>query len=768
MNLRKRGSEKMKQENSLFKVTLPEDNLKFEKLEYKRGNKYYSLGHIRYHVKFWQEAAGPAKTIILKKRYKRQDTLILCDDVAEIGKFSIEYRLDKKQPRIAIRYCFECKAKQSISIGFFFSGIEPPKDTTDLRLLPGVYSGYTVRDETFLWSVNYNNNSGIRQMSLAVDQERIKKGTTRMEYQYLTLSFPPAYKDGVVTVCPGEKVTGEVVIEQRTENIWDPSLKQEELAVLKQPNYIEPPRFSYSQYIKNWEHYIQDPDLWVDLGNNMGMFHVGFYNLLKEPKKGGPYGYELKGKPVRYKELYEIMFGKRRHEQIKLSFFQTNIRQLEIGWGNGYNTIAAYTLYRHGKKWALKQADQIINAVLGLKKNGFQIMEGPLNGAWINGYDASSEHFQDHYGGQQVFLPDQGIVNYFLARCFLEGYSKDNRIIERIKYNCEEFILPLEKKFGTYPNAFSPDGSTGYSREAYKYDSGIAPGIALSALSLVVLYELTKKKQYLTKAEDIISRFLAPLLEQNKFGFLEYDHNGWDSSGACMMLMTFAEYLNIPDANKKRLVRKLQKKVFYYLLGFRHEHDYFLYEHSQNVLGWNGIARNKFGFLHGFTPESRQGEYSLHLRYEYGYALLRTFETWNNPLVYSALINYLNYYTYQQFVNAELKKGFGGCTEHTALSTYIQDTTHIGHSTPLTMILLQSRPIYLLSTNGDLKNIKFSGDMNELDIAFGHIPSAERWLMIDGAAKNFTLNNKTCQKKYKSYEKIYLGDAVENVRIKKK
>ncbi len=757
----------MKQENSFFRITVPEDTLKFEKLEYKCGDRYCNLGHIHYHVKFWQEAAGPVKTLVLKRRHQRQDTLVLSDSVADIGEFSIEYQLDKREPRIVVRYHFECKAKRDIPIGFFFSGFEPPENADALRLLQGVYSGYTLREKTFRWRAVYNSEYGIRQMSLAVDQKSKEIGTTRTRYQYLVSGFPPAYKDGVVNLWPGETITGEVIIEQRNENIWDPSLKQEEIAFLKQPNSIEPPRFSYSQYIKNWERYIQDPDLWVDLKNNMGMFHVGFYNVLKEPKKGGPYGYALKGKPLRYKELYEIIFGKQQQKQIRLEHFQDNIQQLEIGWGNGYNTIAAYALYHHGKKWAVEKADQIVNAVLGLKKNGFQIMEGPLKGAWINGYNALNGHFQDHYGGQQIFMVDQGIVNYFLARCFLEGYSKDKRIVERILYNCEEFLLPIEKKFGTYPNALSPDGTPGYSREAHRYNRGIAPGIALSALSFLVLYELTEKTTHLEKAEDIICRHLQPLLEQNRFGFLECDHNGWDSSGACMMLITFAEYLNIPVARKKNLVRKLQKKVFYYLMSFRHEHNYFLYEHSRNVVGWNGIAKNRFGFLHGFTPGSLQGSYCLHLRYEYGYALIRTFETWNSPLVYSALINYLNYYTYQQFVNSGLKKGFGGSTEHTALSTYVQDTTHMGHSIPLAMILMQSLPIYLLSTNGDLKNIKFSRDKSEMEITFGHIPAREQWLMIDGTAGYFILSSKNCQKEYRVYEKIHPGDVGKNILIRK-
>jgi hypothetical protein len=389
------------------------------------------------------------------------------------------------------------------------------------------------------------------------------------------------------------------------------------------------------------------------------------------------------------------VFGERRDEEIQLGHFQQNIRMIEIGWGNGGNSMLAYSLYHLGEDWAAERATQLVNGMLRLEGTGFQIDSGPLAGAWINGYDADVRRFQYHFGGQQVFLPDQGIVNYFLAKCFLEGHNTDPDIVRHIRRNCEEFLAPLEARFGTFPNALSPDGSTGYSREAYRYDRGVLPGLALAALSFVVLYELTGEKEQLRTAEDILRRHVAPLIDRHEFGFLEYDHNGHDSAGACMTLIAFAEYLELAEANLKELVQEIQKKVFLYLLSFRHEHDFFLYEHSKNVLGWGGIARNRFGFMHGFTPGSTQGTYCLHIRYEYGYALLRTLQTASSPLVRSALINYLNYVTYQQFVNPDLKKGFGGVTEHTALSTYLQDTTHLIHSTPLPFILVEENPALL-------------------------------------------------------------------------
>jgi hypothetical protein len=59
---------------------------------------------------------------------------------------------------------------------------------------------------------------------------------------------------------------------------------------------------------------------------------------------------------------------------------------------------------------------------------------------------------------------------------------------------------------------------------------------------------------------------------------------------------------------------------------------------------------NKHGFMHGFTKGSTQSAYCEHIRWEYPYALL-----------------------------------------HTAHSAYVQDTTHLIHSTPLAMIMMGFR-----------------------------------------------------------------------------
>ena len=631
---------------------------------------------MKYHFKYWLEPKGEETEVKL--------TLCGLDQLRAIIP-GIGEAFVKFFPGETLSMEMSFKTEKNISIGFYFLGLEL-LNSSSLRLLPGVYSGFSSNGKTFKFDSVYNYSKGLYQMALAVDQCKTALGTTLQEYQWLTMSFPPAYKDGVAELKAGQFVSGKLNITNEKEDIWDPVHKKRDLDKSSVPSELLP-KFSWKQYLKNWERYIDDKDLWVELGENMGMYHVGFYNVLKEPKLGGPFGYTCNGRKIRYKEVYNVFHKQCHEENLELGYFQDNVKHLEIAWGNGCNSMVAYALYNYGKKALKEKADAVVNAILNFKNGGFQKRNGALKGAWIGAFDASNGCFQDHYGGQQVFLSDQGIVNYFLGRIYLEGFYRDKKIIEKIRRNCEEFLLPVEKRFETFPNAFSEDGSEGYSREGSLYDKPNAPGVAQAALSFVILYELTQDSQYLAQAERIIETHMKPLIDANKFGFLEYDHLGWCSAGACSILIALAEYMEQQCGNIREIVKEMQKKVFYHLLSFRHEHDYFVYEHAKNVddLGAKAITEN--GFLHGFTPGSNQGEYMLHIRYEYGYALLRTFQTMQCELSRSALINHLNYLTWQQFTNSNLKKGFGGITEHTGLRTYIQDTTHLIHSTPLPMIL---------------------------------------------------------------------------------
>jgi len=692
--------------NAVFRIVPARTGSTFERIEYRKGRQFCPVGRVRYHVRYWYKPKGTAKTLRLRLIEADRETLTYTGKVKGLGQFTLEYRLHAGRRALQVHSRFICQADRPIYLGYHVLAIQPPKDCQALRLMMGAYGGFTNNGVTVLFSDTYDERLGCRQLAFAVDQTEGPAGTTLTKYQYLVQSFPPSYTDGVMQVAPGEEVAGGFTVELVPEHIWDPAIKRRECERLPAMHTIEPPRFSLHHYLANWQRYAKEPSLWVQLSANMGMYHVGFYGMLSEPKLGGPFGWARNGKPVRYRELHEILFGKRRRQRITLGSFQENIRQLEIGWGNGGNAMVTYAYFLHGKPWARRRANMILNAILGLAKTGFQLTSGPLAGAWINAYNADAKRFQDHYGGQQVFLPNQGIVNYFLSRCYLEGHAKDHRIVDRIKTNCDVFLSRIEQRYGTYPNAFSPDGSVGYSREGYRYDWANAPALALTMTSFLCCYELTGEREYLQRTENILKRWLAPRIKAFQFGFLEFDHAGWDSAGACHMLVCLAHYLQDKETTQKDLARRLDKLVFGYLMSFRHEHDYFLPAHSENVKGWGAVAKNKFGFLHGFTPGSSQGVICLHLRYDYGYGLMRAFETNPTPQRYAAFMNYLNYYTYQQFVNPNLPVGFGGCTEHTALQTYVQDTTHVVHSTPLAMLALKRWPVFICQTDRPLAGIR--------------------------------------------------------------
>ncbi|MCM8769456.1 MAG: hypothetical protein NC911_07305, partial [Candidatus Omnitrophica bacterium] len=372
--------------------------------------------------------------------------------------------------------------------------------------------------------------------------------------------------------------------------------------------------------------------------------------------------------------------------------FQENCRQVEIAWGNGTNSMVAYALFHLRQTWARVKARQIIREILNF---GFLSTSGPLKGAWYGAYHVDRKRFQDHYGGKQVFLPDQGLVNHFLSSCVIEGFIPATSVREALEENCQ-FLERIEKKYGWFPNAFSPNGEIGYSREGVIYDWPLAPGIALAAQSFLMLWRLSGSEKAWHTAERIFQEMVIPLINRYDFGCLEYDHAGQDSTGACWLLVAFSEYLASGRGKLREAIRENQEKIFWHLLSFRQEHDYFPYLHSMNAVGWGGISVNRFGFLHGFTPGSSQGEYALHLRYDYPYALLKTVLTNPDLPGLPATLNYLNHLTYHQFINPELKRGFGGLTEHVAMKTYVQDTTHILHSTPLGMILLLGPQRHLL------------------------------------------------------------------------
>ncbi|OGV47327.1 MAG: hypothetical protein A2017_09195 [Lentisphaerae bacterium GWF2_44_16] len=638
---------------------------------------------IKYHFKYWKEPKGEQWEINFSSFRTFPGKFEVSGEIPGVGAAKITYFCGRE---LNIHFSFIPSVAQNI--GFYFLGMEFPEDATELRLLPGVYCGYTGLCGTFKFSSVYSEKAELFQLASAVDQKSDSRGTTLTVYQYFTMSFPPAFKNGTAALTLGQEISGDLTVSYCQEDIWDPVHKIREFETAAKPEKMME-RYTYNEFLLNWEKYIREPDLWVELGNGMGMFHVGFYNVLTDPKLGGPYGYTLNDRPIRYKELQELLFNPGADKNIRFDYFQDNIHQLEIAWGNGCNTMVAYALYNYGGEWFRRKADAIVKALLEFKNGGFQIADGPLSGAWINAYNADSGCFQDHYGGNQVFLPDQGIVNYFLSKIYLEGFNRAPGIPRNIERNCTEFLLRSEKMHNGFPNAFSPDGNFGYSREGYPYNFPNAPGIAQTALSFIMLYRLTENEENLLEAERIISKYLQPLIEDNKFGFLEYDHRGYCSAGAASVLIALAEYLEVGGGKISETVKHMQEKVFYHLLSFRHERDYFIYRHAHNVDGWHAVAKNCHHFLHGFTRGSLQGEYMLHTRYEYAYALLRTLES--NPAlpVKTALIDHLNSYTWQQFINPELKKGFGGMTEHVGLRTYVQDTAHLLHSVPLAMILIE-------------------------------------------------------------------------------
>ena len=687
------------------------------------------VGSVAYHFKVWRKDRKGHAFSFRQCRILEDGSLAVSGRVPGLGTGWVQYRAEDGELHVS----FQFEATADAELGFYAAGIDPPSGAKDLRIMPGVYCGWSHQGYTFAFSFNYDDVKGVYQTAPTADLERVPWGTTLLKHERLCWSFPPSYRDGVVELKPGQRVTGSFAIKALPCSIWDPACKA--LLGPSGDNTIAAPRFPLARYISNWRHYLDQPDLWVRLAKDQELHTVGFYNHLDKPKRGGPYGYMLDGKRMQYGKLAQFIKspGKKR----KLSSFQDNNLQLELAWGNGGNAMAAYAL-SFGRRSDKVRARKIARAILHFKDGGFQLKEGPIQGAWIGAYDATKKRFQDHYGGQQVFLPDQGIINYFLAKAFLEGHTRDKAIIDRVGSNCEFFLSQLKQTYGCYPNAFALDGSIGYSREGYRYDWSNAVGVALTSLSFLMLYELTGERSAWRSAKEVFDDDLVPLLEQNAFGFVEYDHKDFCSAGACWLIIALAEFVEKAPQGRKRFKEYLDK-VFQHLMSFRHEHDYFFGAHSKNTLGWHAIPHNRYGFVHGCSAGSAQGRYCLHLRYEYQYALFRMFEMTGSAQAYAAFMNYLNLYTWHQFVNQRLTKGFGGITEHIAMSKYVQATTHFIHSCPLGMLMAEKWPIYLAATSGSLKGIRFVEGGLELNI----VSPESLWLSFaGGTAENVEVLHK--------------------------
>ena len=433
--------------------------IKIEKNNLFVGNResWRKVAEVKYHFKYWLETKAEGVEVKLDLSEETPEKIHFIKNIPGIGVAELVFSSENEE-RFSIDCQFTCSVEKGIDIGFYFAGMSFPEDSESLRLLSGVYSGYTKNGKTWKFDSVYSEDKGIMQTANAIDFKPHPLGTARTEYEYFCVSFPPAYKDGTFFLHNGEKVTGTVKAEPVNLDIWDPELKKMELG-----GWVEkviPPRYPYSDYLDKWELLMQRKERWVELDNASGMYHVGFYRLLTNPRMGGPYGYALNDKAIRYKELYDIFESKKVKPEKRLGSFQNNTTQLEIAWGNGCNAMIAYSLFLYNKSWALEKARKIVNGILHFKTNGFQIGKGSLKGAWINAFNTDENVFLDHYGGKQVFLPDQGIVNFFLPEYILKILTGTALLLKRSKKTALFFLISrkdLELSPMRFPKMVHPD-----------------------------------------------------------------------------------------------------------------------------------------------------------------------------------------------------------------------------------------------------------------------------------------------------------------------
>jgi hypothetical protein len=119
---------------------------------------------VKYHFKYWLEPKGETTSIVFSGFAENE----VSGSIPGIGEARIKY-----YPGERLKAEFMFKAEKNIEIGFYFLGMEFAADASSLRLLPGVYSGYSKDGETFKFDSSYNESLGLFQTALAVDQCRL-------------------------------------------------------------------------------------------------------------------------------------------------------------------------------------------------------------------------------------------------------------------------------------------------------------------------------------------------------------------------------------------------------------------------------------------------------------------------------------------------------------------------------------------------------------------------------------------------------------------
>jgi len=497
--------------------------------------------------------------------------------------------------------------------------------------------------------------------------------------QGVALLHPPAYLHARTRLLPGGRIAGSLQLFVNPDDAWGPDIEVAPGESYDPPARIAPPRISWTSYLANWRRFMERPELWVDLGDGMGLYHRGFYHLLR------PRGRQAVSGVLRYVRTPDGRAAGGWTEYNRL---------IELAWGGVANVAVAETLWRMATAglWpqAAERARQMVHAVLHFRDGGFQVPAGPCRGAWWNGYVVEEDRFCSRYGRAHVETPNQGIVNYYLYRLHAAGATDDPAVAERIVHNCRTYLSAVERPGGGVDFARYTDGRAGESRGFEAYPEPYAAGNAMAALSWLVAHRLTGEEQFAQRARRLFD-FLCGQVERNDWRFLEYETMGADSVAPAWILVALCEALaDWPEPRYRAAADRTFELLWRMMRHVDPDADRY---HAKEAV-WGGSMRVRGGIVHSSTAGGAwAGGTGAHIRYDYPVAFHRYWTCSEDPRAYAALVGYLNFQTWHQMLRPDLPIGYGATTEGCTLDAeHIQDTAQIKHSNPLTMLDLLDQP----------------------------------------------------------------------------
>jgi hypothetical protein len=143
-----------------------------------------------------------------------------------------------------------------------------------------------------------------------------------------------------------------------------------------------------------------------------------------------------------------------------------------------------------------------------------------------------------------------------------------------------------------------------------------------------------------------------------------------------------------------------------------------------------GSMRVRGGIVHSSTPGSSQGGHGSHTRYDYPVAFEHYYGLTCCAKAYAALVGYLNYHTWHQFLNPDLRIGYGSNTECCRMTwRHVQDTAQLKHANPIGMLGLLDEP-QLVGTSMELTGIGRPAS-GKLKLSVTPLERPTQWLSFD-------------------------------------